>query len=79
MNDEPVVVFSGSYAEAGIVKGLLEESGIQAFVLNEFLGTMAPWYIGPGGVDAVKVVVAARVVESARGIVDAFMSGGADT
>jgi sensor domain CHASE-containing protein len=76
--DEPVVVYSGSYSLAGLIKGLLEAQGIRAFLQNEFLGSLAPWYLAAGGVDAVQVVVAEGDAENAREIVEAFTSGDAD-
>ena len=76
--DEPVVVYSGTYSQAGLIQGLLEAQGIRAFLQNEFLGSLAPWYLGPGGVDAVQVVVAEHDAENAREVVAAFTSGDTD-
>lgn len=73
--EEPVVVYSGSYSQAGLIQGLLEAQGIRAFLQDEFLGSLAPWYLRAGGVDAVQVVVAEHDAENAREVVEAFTSG----
>lgn len=42
--DTPLVeVFTGSLWEAELVKGLLEDQGIQATLKDDIMGTMAPY------------------------------------
>ncbi len=53
-----VEVFSGTSWEAGVVKSLLENAEIQVYLKDEIRGTLASWHVTPGGVGAVKVVVA---------------------
>jgi ERCC4-related helicase len=67
----PVIVFTGIVWEAEMVKNILENDGIQAFLNNEFVGTLAPWYTtpGPGSVD---VVVSGLDYEKAKLLVDEF-------
>lgn len=67
-----VVVHAGDAIETGFVKSLLEEYGIAAFLRDEMMGAIAPWYIAPGGVGAVKVLIARRDYERARAIIDEF-------
>jgi hypothetical protein len=55
---EPVEVFSGNIIECGYVKSLLEAHGIQAFIRDEYVGTISPWVVSPGGVGSVKLQVA---------------------
>lgn len=71
---KPTVVFSGKIWEANLVKNLLENSGIPAFLKDEFVGTIAPWYIAPGGVGSVKVVVAEKHVAEAQSIIKSMNS-----
>ena len=40
---KPVEVFSGSEWEVGLVKSLLENAEIEAFVLGGIQGTRMPW------------------------------------
>ena len=67
-----VVVHAGDAIESGFVKSLLEEYGIPAFLRDEMMGAIAPWYIAPGGVGAVKVLIARSDYERARAIIDEF-------
>jgi len=66
---EPVEVFSGNIIECGYVKSLLEANGIQAFIRDEFVGTISPWVVSPGGVGSVKVQVAQNNVAQANDLI----------
>lgn len=68
---EPVEVFTGIVWEAEMVKNLLENEGIQAFLSNEIIGTLVPWYTNPGA-GSVNVVVAAKDLEQALKVVEAY-------
>lgn len=70
---ELVVVHAGNSIEAGFVKSLLEEYGIAARLRDEMMGTIAPWYVAPGGVGAVKVVVTRSNYERAKAIIAEFL------
>jgi hypothetical protein len=78
MNDEiiPVEVYSGSIWEAELVKSLLESAEIEAFLKDENIGTIAPWYAAGGGAGSVKVVVSSADYEAARKIVEEFQQIG---
>ncbi|MCK9616630.1 MAG: DUF2007 domain-containing protein [Lentimicrobiaceae bacterium] len=67
-----VEVFAGTAWEAGLVKSLLENAEVQAFLLDEIRGTLAPWHIAPGGAGAVKVVVSSVDYEKAVQVVADF-------
>ncbi len=69
------IAFSGSPLDAGFVKSLLENAGIQAFLKDENMGTIAPWYASPGGAGAVKVMINSQDSERAKEIVDQFEKG----
>ena len=69
---EPVEVFAGSIWAAEMVKSLLENAEIEAFLIDENTGTLAPWYTSPGGAGSVKVVVSSLDYEEARSIVKEY-------
>ena len=70
--DDLVIVHAGHAIETGFIKSLLEEYGIQTILRDEMMGAIAPWYITPGGVGAVKILIARRDYERARAIIDEF-------
>ena len=70
---EFVIVYSGNSIDAGFVRSLLESEGIEVFLTDEAMGTLAPWYVTAGGVGAVKVVVQRKDIDAAQPIVDEFM------
>lgn len=71
--EELVIVHAGNAIEAGFVKSLLEEYGIAARLRDEMMGTIAPWYVAPGGVGAVKVVVTRSDYERSKAIIAEFL------
>jgi hypothetical protein len=75
MKDEivPVEVFSGTTLEAGIVKSLLENAEIEAFLMDEIIGTLTPWWTAPGGAGAVRVFVSSRDYNTAKEIVEEYI------
>jgi len=70
--DDLVVVHAGNAIETGFVQSLLEEYGIPTVLRDEIMGAIAPWYIAPGGVGAVKILIARRDYERARAIIAEF-------
>lgn len=66
---ELVKVFSGTTWQAEMVKSLLENAEVQAFVKDEIMGTLAPWNAAPGGAGSVKVLVPNADLEIAQQIV----------
>ena len=70
----PVEVFAGTVAQATLVKSLLENAEIDAYLKDEFTGTLYPWHTTPGGVGAVKVFVSSLDHEKARIVVDEYES-----
>lgn len=69
---EPVEVFAGTAVQASIVKSLLENAEINAYLKDEFTGVLYPWHTSPGGVGAVKVFVSSRDQEKALMVVDEY-------
>ncbi len=66
----PVVVFEGNYWEAALVKSLLENAEIFAFLKDEYRKGLAQ--IAPGIGGTVKVVVASADLEKARIVVEEY-------
>ena len=73
-NDSPVIVFTGTTLDAGMIQSLLQQEGIQAFIKNELISSIAPWQIEPGGLGAAKVVVSASNKDQAVKIINDFSS-----
>ena len=71
---KPVEVFAGTAVQATLVKSLLENAEIAAYVKDEFSGTLYPWHTTPGGIGAVKVFVSSVDHEKARIVVDEYES-----
>lgn len=67
-----IEVFAGNIIEAGMVSSLLESADIHAYLKDEIMGTMNPWFVSAGGVGAVKVLVSALDFETAKLLVDDF-------
>ena len=70
----PVEVFAGTAVQATLVKSLLENAEIEAYLKDEFTGILYPWHTTPGGVGAVKVFVSSVDHEKARIVVEEYES-----
>lgn len=70
--NNPVEVFAGTAVQATLVKSLLENAEIDAYLKDEFTGILYPWHTSPGGVGAVKVIVSGADYEKARLVVDDY-------
>lgn len=70
--NEPVEIYAGTAWHAGLLKSLLENAEIEAFLVDEIIGTLSPWWTAPGGAGSVKVVVDPADVEKAMLIVTEF-------
>ncbi len=68
---EPVIVFTGHAWEAEMLKIILEKEGIKAFVNNEVIGTLFPFYTTPG-MGAVRVIVSKSDADNATAVVKEF-------
>jgi hypothetical protein len=71
---EPVEVYAGTAVQASMVKSLLENAEIEAYLKDEFTGVLYPWHTTPGGVGAVKVFVSSVDLEKAMIVVDEYES-----
>lgn len=70
--NNPVEVFAGTAVQATMVKSLLENAEIEAYLKDEFTGVLYPWHTSPGGVGAVKVLVSGKDHDKARIVVDEY-------
>ena len=58
--------------QANLVKSLLENAEVSAYLKDEFTGVLYPWHTTPGGVGAVKVLVSGLDYEKAKMVVDEY-------
>lgn len=72
-NHELVEVFAGTTWQAEMVKSLLADAGIDAFLKDEIIGTLSPWWTASGGVGSVKVVVSYLDIGQAKLVVDGYV------
>lgn len=68
----PVEVFAGPLWKSTIVKEMLIDNGIQAFILNEFEGTIAPFRVQAGCIDPIKVIVSSLDYDMALRLIKEF-------
>lgn len=69
LGGDPVEVYAGTNIQAGMVKSLLENAGIFAFLKDEIIGTLNPWWSDPGGAGPVRVFVSELDLELALEVV----------
>lgn len=67
-----IEVYDGTAWQAGMVKSMLNDAGIEAFIKDAILGTLNPWWTAPGGAGAVKVIVAEKDAAEAKQVVEEF-------
>ncbi|GAP43183.1 hypothetical protein TBC1_111325 [Lentimicrobium saccharophilum] len=68
----PVRIYSGSPWHAALLKSILEDAGIPAFLKDEYIATIAPWNAAPGGYNTTDVMVAGQDFEAGRAIAETF-------
>lgn len=69
----PVEVFDGNGWEASMVKSLLDNAEIDAFMKDEKMGVLAPWNVAGGGAGSVKIFVSNVDFEKAKEVVDDYL------
>ena len=67
-----VEIYAGNILEAGMVQSLLESAEIKAYLKDEIMGTLNPWWVAPGGAGAVKVVISSLDYERAKLIIEEY-------
>jgi len=55
-----------------MVQSILESAEIKAYLKDEIMGTLNPWWVAPGGAGAVKVVISNLDYERAKLIVEEY-------
>jgi len=58
-----------------VVKDLLEDNGIRAFVENGLMGDIAPWQVTSGGTGSSQVKIFASNYAEAKELVKSFTNG----
>ena len=71
---KPIEVFAGTAIQTNMLISLLENAEIEAYLNDEFTGTLYPWHTTPGGVGAVKIFVSSADYEKAKIVVDEYES-----
>jgi phage-related protein len=69
---QPVEVFAGTVWQVEMVKSLLENAEIEAFLQDEIMGMMNPWWSAPGGAGSIRVIVSSLDYEKAKLIVEEY-------
>jgi len=69
----PVEVFEGNDWEASLVKSLLDNAEIEAFIKDKRMGVLAPWNVTAGGAGSVKIFVSNLEFEKAKEVVDQYL------
>lgn len=65
-------VYAGELWKATMIKNVLEDNNIQAFLQDSLMGVLEPWVVTPGGAGAVKVVVSSTDYDKAMLLVQEF-------
>ncbi|MCJ8210545.1 DUF2007 domain-containing protein [Mucilaginibacter sp. RS28] len=68
-------VFAGEYWLADVIKQLLEDNHIPAFLNNQYLGTVAPYLADAGGMPHVTIVVNETEAAKALRLIDDYQNG----
>lgn len=68
----PVEVFDGNDWEASVVKSLLDNAEIEAFIKDEKMGVLAPWNVAGGGAGSVKIFVSNVDCEKAKEVIEQY-------
>ena len=69
---DSVEIFTGTIWQAEMVKNLLENADIEAYLTDEIIGTLnLPWN-EPGGIGSVKVIVSNFDYDKAKLIVEEY-------
>lgn len=68
----PVEVFDGNDWEASMVKSLLDNAEIEAFIKDEKMGVLAPWNVAGGGAGSVKIFVSNIDYEKAKEVIEQY-------
>lgn len=68
----PVEVFDGNEWETSLVKSLLDNAEIEAFLKDGKMGVLAPWDVAGGGAGSVKIFVSNVDYEKAKEVIEQY-------
>ena len=71
---EFVEIFAGELWQAEMIKEMLEDNGIQAYLGNELMGNIAPWIVTPGGAASVKINISTSDYVRSKELIDELNS-----
>lgn len=75
----PIVIFSGDFHRAAVIKNMLENHGIYVFMQNEHMGSIAPWQVASGGMNPVRLIISSQDQEEAHRLLEAFDEAAIDS
>lgn len=67
-----IVIFSGDFHRAAVIKNMLENQGIYVFMQNEHMGSIAPFQVASGGFNPVKLIISGHDEEEAKKLLENF-------
>lgn len=70
-----IEIYRGSPIQAMNIYNLLQNSGIEVFVLNELMASIEPWVVSPGGSAPMILSVNKKDVERALGLIADYDKG----
>jgi hypothetical protein len=68
-------VFSGDLIESKNIQNLLESENLEVFAVNQYMSSIEPWALTPGGFKPVTLKVNDLDFEKAKKIVEDYVSG----
>jgi hypothetical protein len=68
----PVEVFDGTQWQAMLVKSLLDNAEIEAFVKDQRMGILEPWVADGGGAGPIKIFVSSLDYERAKEVISQY-------
>ncbi len=68
-------IFSGELVEAMNVRNLLENLNIEVFTVNQYMSSIEPWIVSPGGFKPVLLKVNDGDFEKAKKVVEDYENG----
>lgn len=70
-----IEILRGSYIEIMSIKNLLENNNILVFIGNEYMSTIQPWLVSPGGSAPAVLNVKEEDYENAKEIIKDYNDG----
>jgi hypothetical protein len=73
-NDENdlISVYSSTFMEVHMIKSMLESSGVETFIKDEYMGTLAPFDAAAGGAGAVQLITRRKDYDAARRVIEEY-------